>query len=230
MKSIKPIRLIKPQGLLPVVLRSAVVALTASVFAAAAMAQGPVFTPSDVLGWKSRSFDGETQYQLQAASESSPECLLATVDGGASARYLQQRIDLRKTPVLRWRWRVDNIHPSLDPTSKAGDDYAARVYVVVRRGFLPWQTLALNYMWANGETGADWWPNPFTEKAAMVPVAAGSEGLGQWREQSVNVREDLQRIFGIDVDFIDGIALMSDGDNAKVQSTACYGEIGFVSS
>jgi hypothetical protein len=37
--------------------------------------------------------------------------------------------DPRATPVLSWRWKVDRVVEKADMTQKAGDDYAARVYV-----------------------------------------------------------------------------------------------------
>ena len=38
-------------------------------------------------------------------------------------------IDLTKTPVLCWRWRIDTALQAADMTTKAGDDYAARIYL-----------------------------------------------------------------------------------------------------
>src|SRR5690242_9136679 len=38
-------------------------------------------------------------------------------------------VDLGKTPVLCWRWRVDAPIASTDMDRKSGDDYAARVYL-----------------------------------------------------------------------------------------------------
>ena len=38
-------------------------------------------------------------------------------------------IDLAKTPILCWRWRVDAPLKAADLATKSGDDYAARVYL-----------------------------------------------------------------------------------------------------
>ena len=40
--------------------------------------------------------------------------------------------DLRGTPVLCWRWRVDAVLKNADMATRQGDDYAARVYVGFR--------------------------------------------------------------------------------------------------
>ena len=49
-------------------------------------------------------------------------------------------VDLKQTPVLCWRWRVDDVLQKADMTKKSGDDYAARVYVALK---LPPQALGL---------------------------------------------------------------------------------------
>lgn len=43
-----------------------------------------------------------------------------------------------------WSWRVEKPHSDLDERSKQGDDYAARVYIVVDGGLMFWKTIALN--------------------------------------------------------------------------------------
>ena len=34
-----------------------------------------------------------------------------------------------RSPILRFQWKVGNVVARSDPTTKAGDDYAARIYV-----------------------------------------------------------------------------------------------------
>ena len=38
-------------------------------------------------------------------------------------------VDLKKTPILCWQWRIDAPVASADISQKSGDDYAARVYL-----------------------------------------------------------------------------------------------------
>lgn len=183
------------------------------------------FSSGKLDGWKIRSFDGHTRYQVVALS--GLPVLKAETQQSASALYREVDVDLRKTPYLNWSWRIENIHAIADQRVKAGDDFAARVYVVVKTGFLPWQTRALNYVWSNQATIENAWPNPFTGNAIMIPLRAGSAGTGQWYQERVNVREDYFRLFNEWIDHIDGIAIMSDSDNAGGSATAYYGAISF---
>jgi hypothetical protein len=112
-----------------------------------------------------------------------------------------------------------------DALTKAGDDYAARIYIVVKYGFFPWQSRALNYVWCNRATSLDYWLNPFTDKAAMIPVRCGEQGLGLWQSQQVNILEDYQRIFNRPLERIHGVAVMTDADNSGGRVSAHYGTI-----
>ena len=182
------------------------------------------FASGSLLGWQQKSFQGHTAYQLLAID--GRQALKASSQASASALYRSVQVDLTQTPLLNWSWRVDTVDPSLDPLQKAGDDFPARIYVV-KKGFFAWQTKALNYVWANSHSDLAYWPNPFTASAVMIPVKAGREGLGQWHHQQVDVRADFMRVFNTSVDQIDGVAIMSDSDNAKGATRAYFAELYF---
>lgn len=173
--------------------------------------------------WNEKSFDGETDYQ----ASNSGEYLSARAENGASALFLKREIDVTKTPVLNWRWRAKEFNGAKDHLVKEEDDFPARIYVVVKNGFLPWDTLAINYVWAGGDIDKTSWPNPFTEKAIMVPVVKGEQGRGEWRQEKVNVVEDFKRLFNKDISRIAGVAIMTDADNHGGVSAADYGGIWF---
>jgi hypothetical protein len=103
-------------------------------------------------GWEHKSFKGETRYELQSLD--SVVVLKAESKAAGSGLFREQRIDLDKTPVLNWSWRIANRLSGLNEQSKSGNDYAARIYVVVKGGLAFWQTKAVNYVWA-GNTAKD---------------------------------------------------------------------------
>ena len=76
------------------------------------------------------------------------QVIRAESSGSASVLFRELRVDLEKTPYLNWSWRVNNIIPGLDERTKAGDDYPARIYIVTEDGLFPWQSKAVNYVWA----------------------------------------------------------------------------------
>lgn len=184
------------------------------------------FSRNRLDGWERQSFKGETRYQLQNLD--GVVVLKADSRAAGSGLFKEQRIDLEQTPFLNWSWRVANRLSGLNEQSKAGDDYAARIYVVIKGGLAFWQTKAINYVWAGGSGKDSIWPNAFAGDHAMMLALRGPEAaLNRWYSEKRNVRADLKKLFGEDLRIIDAVALMTDTDNSGKQVTAFYGDIWF---
>ena len=183
------------------------------------------FSAMDLSGWEEKSFSGNTKYELLQENEET--FLLATSDMTASALYKKIKIDLTKTPYLNWSWRIDKSVVGLNEQDKSGDDYAARVYVIVKLGLAPWKTKALNYVWSGSAADRSSWPNAFTDKAIMIPLRSPRDSNTQWQNEKVNIKEDFKKYFGKNIDRIDGVAIMTDTDNSKLSAVARYGDIFF---
>ncbi|WP_022963878.1 DUF3047 domain-containing protein [Halopseudomonas pelagia] len=181
-------------------------------------------SPAQMLTWDSRDFSGATRYSLEQRDNQT--LLRAQCINGASALYLEQSIDLQQTPVLRWSWAVANTFANIDETSKAGDDYPVRLYVVKDGGLLPWRTKALNYVWSSTQPAGSDWPNAYTANAHMLALRSGEPpAAGKLVSERRNVREDFQTYHGMDPGSIDGIAIMTDCDNSQQPATGWYGSI-----
>jgi hypothetical protein len=185
------------------------------------------FSQGSFSDWSSRSFEGETDYRLVKDSDLRSIVLAAATNAAASGRYRQVKIDLTKTPFLNWSWKVTDTFPGIDESQKSGDDFPARIYVVVERGLLGARSLALNYVWASQHGTGSEWPSPYTAQVRLIAVDSGSDGLGSWVRHKRNVREDLQRVFGEEIDEIDAIAIMTDADDHKGRTQTYYGDIWF---
>ncbi|MDG1707365.1 MAG: DUF3047 domain-containing protein, partial [Emcibacteraceae bacterium] len=121
------------------------------------------FTPDELTEWAEKSFTKNTDYKL--IGDENVKVLQAKCTDQASILYRKIDIDLTKTPILNWSWRVDGVHPSLKDATKDGDDYAVRIYVVNGgNSFLPWRARAINYVWANSQDQGNNWPSAYTSK------------------------------------------------------------------
>lgn len=167
-------------------------------------------------GWEPVQFDGETRYQLEQG------CWQAQAQDSASGLARREEIDLHDTPYLHWQWQSPTPPDwsGQDEQSRAGDDFVARVYVI-KEGWLPWQSRAINYVWSRQYPAGTHWPNPFASQAHMV-VVQGPQGQGQWHSFTRDVREDFRRYHAMDVDRIDAVAIMTDTDNTGATVSACY--------
>lgn len=181
------------------------------------LALWPVFAVSQVPeGWEPVRFEGETTYTLDDG------CWKAEARGTASGLVSKHPVDLQAMPYLHWQWQstVRPDWPERDEKSRAGDDFIARVYVI-RKGWFPWQTRAINYVWSRQYPEGSHWPNPFASQAHMVVVQGPAITTG-WQSFSRNVREDFRRYHGMEVNEVDALAIMTDGDNTGATVSACY--------
>ncbi|SIN83022.1 Protein of unknown function [Parasphingorhabdus marina DSM 22363] len=156
-------------------------------------------------------------------------------------------VDLKKTPVLCWRWRVSNVVKNADITKKSGDDQAARVYVgldlpnsklslgtraklaIARsRGGAEIPDGAINYVWDNRLPVGTARKNVFTGQARIIVAQSGSAQAGQWITERHDLARDIQKQFRTDKARITSVAISSDTDNAGGTVTAAFADIHMV--
>ena len=185
-----------------------------------------LFSSGSIDGWENKTFSGSTDYHIIKLDKLM--VLKAESQSGASGLFKEQRIDLLKTPYLNWRWRIDNRLENLDEQSKSGDDYSARVYVVVSGGWAFWKTRAINYVWAGNTAKGSVWPNAFAgNNAMMLAIRSSDDKTHTWYQEKRNIMQDLKQQFDTDIRYIDAVAIMTDTDNANGNATAYYGDIFF---
>lgn len=196
--------------------------------ATAGAADSLLFSPQAIIRWEHHAFAGETDYTL--AEQAAGSAVHAVCAGNAaSGLFLRQEIDLRKTPIIEWRWRVGETLSGMDETKKAGDDYPARLYVVDEHGIFKWRTRALNYVWASRQPAGTDWPNAFASQAHMIAVRSGAPVKeNQWFVERRNIRADFRHYHDRDVTRINVVAIMTDCDNTGQRTQAWYGEIRFL--
>ena len=183
------------------------------------------FSAGDRQDWQTKSFKGETRYSID--DRSGQRALFADSQGTASGLYREIRVDLNRTPWLNWSWRVDKVLNGVDERSKAGDDYPARVYVVVSGGAAFWKTRSLVYVWSSNQPVGTTWNNAFTANARVMALRSGTKDAGRWVSEKRDIRADFRQLFGEDIEAIDAVALMTDTDNSGQSATAWYGDIYF---
>lgn len=184
-----------------------------------------IFSRGDLSGWQAKAFTGKTRYSLE--NMDGRIVMRADSSAAASGLYREVSVDLGKTPVLNWTWKVGNVLASADERTRAGDDYPARIYVVFSGGLMFWRTRAINYVWSSKQPAGSSWPNAYTSNAGMIAVESGSSRVGQWVSEQRDVRADYQRLFGEEPGRVDAVAIMTDSDNTGATATAWYGDIWF---
>jgi len=184
------------------------------------------FSNADLTNWQEKEFNGNTDYKI-VKDVNGVNVLKASSNNSASGLFKEQRIDLQKTPYLNWSWKTDKLYSGLNEKVKSGDDFVARIYIVIDGGMFVWKTKALNYVWSSFSEVDTYWPNPYIDNATMFAVENGEENLGKWLTYKRNVGKDLKTVLGKDIRYIDVIAVMTDSDSSGQQAVTYYGDIYF---
>jgi hypothetical protein len=189
------------------------------------------FSSGSLNNWEAKEFKGQTSYKL--VDLAGTRVLKADSAGSASGLFNEQRIDLHKTPVMNWRWHIENrLGNDINEQVKSGDDYAARVYVIASGGAAFWQTKAIIYVWSSTSPIGNVWPNPYAYAGAngkmiMIALRSSTDQAGTWYSEKRNILTDLKHQFGEEIRYIDAVAIMTDTDDSHGKATAYYGDIYF---
>ena len=163
--------------------------------------------------------------------------LITSSKASASGLKFKKTYDIYKYPILRFRWKVDNVYKKGNATTKAGDDYPLRIYIMFQYnpkkasffesikyslaksfyGQYPPHS-ALNYIWANKKQKEHIITSAYTNKAKMIVTNSGSLHVKQWREHTVNVLEDYKKAFNQNPPAKVSLAIMNDSDNTQESS------------
>ena len=174
---------------------------------------------------KVRGADNKTLYSV--GLDENGNFLKAVADNSASGLGKKVKINLDKTPIINITWKVETDLKGIKENTKKGHDFAARVFAVKKTGATPLSNRAINYVFSSNEDVGLNWPSPYTKKSIDNVLSTTKENLDQWVSVKANVKEDFKKLHNLDVNELDGLAIMSDTDNSKKKSVAYYQNIFF---
>ncbi|SCA57618.1 conserved exported hypothetical protein [Candidatus Terasakiella magnetica] len=195
-------------------------------------------------GWHVLSFDYKKPNVFRAHEDGSIE--ISTNDS-VSVLYKSLDVDLAKTPVLSWQWKVDQTVPVTDLSVKGKDDRAVALYISFpfdyeRAGF--WERFiraivvafkgedtpgrVLTYVWGGAYEAGTVIESPYLKSAGgMTILRKATEPTGIWYRDQINIAKDYERIFDQPANQPYQIAISADTDDTKVTSRAFVKDIRF---
>ena len=185
------------------------------------------FTQEEFDNLKIRKIKKLTTYTL--GSNENGNYLKAEAKGVASGLGKEIKIDLNKTPFINITWKVENDLFGIIENSKKGHDYAARVFVVKKTGATALSNRAINFVFSSNNKIGDSWPSPYTKKSIDYVLSTTQEHKNKWVSVKANVRDLYKKLHNLEVDKLDGVALMTDTDNSKLKAISYYQNIFFSS-
>ena len=177
---------------------------------------------------KVRGADNKTDYSV--GSNENGNFLKAVADNAASGLGKKLKIDLNRTPFINITWKIEKDLPGIRENTKKGHDFAARVFVIKKTGATLLSNRAINYVFSsNNEVGFNS-PSPYTKKSIDNVLATTKDNLNKWITVKANVKEDFKRFHNLDINQLDGLAIMVDTDNSKMEAISYFQNIYFSSN
>ena len=192
--------------------------------------------------WSAQVLPGKRATRYEVAQRGGRRCLLAQAEQSASLWRRKLKLDAASLDRIEFDWWLGRAEPQATVTSPETDDAPARLVLAFdgdsarlsarnRLMFELMETLTgeplpfatLMYVWdgqADAETVV---VNAHTDRVRKIVVGSGADRLGRWQHFVRDVRADYRRAYGEEPGPLIGVALMTDADNTRGRSEACYG-------
>ena len=185
------------------------------------------FTDDELKTLKVRKVKGKTTWTL--GSNENGNYIKAEAEGTGSGLGKEILIDLKKTPFINITWKVEKDLSGIVENSKKGHDFAARVFVVKKTGATALSNRAVNYVFSSNNSIGKNWRSPYTKKSIDYVLATTKNNLNEWVTVKANVKNHFKKLHNLDVEEIEGVAIMTDTDNSKLKAVSYYQNIYFSS-
>ena len=176
---------------------------------------------------KVRGADAKTIYTI--GQNENGNYLKAIANNAASGLGKEIKIDLDATPYINITWKVEKDLKGIKENTKKGHDFAARVFVIKKTGATPLSNRAINYVYSSNLNIDDNMPSPYTKKSIDYVLSTTKNNFDEWVTVKANVKEGFKKLHNLDVNELDGVAIMTDTDNSKMTAISYYQNIFFSS-
>ena len=177
--------------------------------------------------WKVRGDEADARVVYQVAEEGGNHFLHARAEKQDAQIGLSQVFQPQEFPLLRWRWRVDQLPAGGNERAAKTNDSAAAVYVIFDNRLMP---RAIKYAWSATLPAGTHLDSPVYWRAKVVVLQSGASGLGEWRQETVNFYQDYKDLFGAEPGEVEGIAVLTDADATASVAEADYDDFALLSA
>jgi hypothetical protein len=205
-----------------------IISLLFTNFANGEQIDGFKFTEEEFETLQKRKVKGETIWTL--GSNKNGNYIKAKAIAAGSGLGKEVKVNLNETPYLNITWKVEKDLENIIENSKKGHDYAARVFVIKKTGKTALSNRAINYVFSSNNDVGQSWRSPYTKKSIDYILSTTKEHKNEWVTVKVNVKEHFKKFHNLDVNEINGIAIMTDTDNSKLTAIAYYQNINFTAN
>ncbi len=174
--------------------------------------------------WEEKILKGKVVYVIE--KNDSLSYVRAKSDKTASALYYRIKLDVKKCPVISWKWRVNEFPGRKLPETIEGkkeEDFASRVYVLFPAAFFT-NSKCIEYVWAESLSAGTCGRSGYSKNIKVLVLESGKQD--GWRSEERDIVEDYVKLFGKKPKLnVGAISFMTDADSTGTYADAAYDEI-----
>ncbi len=143
--------------------------------------------------------------------------------GSSFSLEKEVHIDLKKYPILSWKWKVAKLPKGGDFRKTGTDDQAAQLFLAFSK------TRAIVYIWDSSApegTMADT-AAPFFMSIKAVVVRSGPSKIGTWITETRNVYDDYRMLFKQEPGEVAGVRLQINSQHTGTSAESYFADIAF---
>jgi hypothetical protein len=199
-------------------------------------------------GWELLTYLGTGENELSLITEGKRAVLHVKSLGSASALLKRPEVDIRKFPMLVWRWKIDRVVGMAIESQKDRNDSTARVRVIfgkggekprpvspqideflkslgIKRTAVEPAGFKIDYIWGNRLSRGDILDYPGSRNHKVVVVESGNTKANQWIWEKRNLIEDYELLFEAAPPGLSGIVILTDTDQTNEGVEAWYSSV-----
>ena len=174
--------------------------------------------------WEEKILKGKVAYVVEKGGALS--YVRAKSEKAASALYYKIKLDVKKRPVISWKWRVDKFPERTLPETieaKEEEDFAARVYVIFPAAFFT-NSKCIEYIWAEHLPAGTCGRSGYSKNIKVLVLESGKSDA--WHSEERDIVADYVKLFGEEPKLnVGAISFMTDADSTETSADAVYDEI-----
>jgi hypothetical protein len=178
--------------------------------------------------WNGQSW-GSPAYEFQVVEAEGTRALhlRSRNEGSTISKEIKGLVDLARTPVLEWTWKVTTLPANGNSCRKASDDQAAQMYVVWPRFPEAVRSRIIGYVWDSTLPVGTVCKSEKTRTVTYVVLRSGSADAGTWVTERRNVREDFRKLYGEEPDAPAAVSIAIDSNDTASAAESYFGPIRF---
>lgn len=199
--------------------------------------------------WSHFPFPGKAATSYRYTKEEGRDAMLAQSKSSSSMIRRHIQIASQDLGSVNFSWKVPELIHGCDISVAAKDDSPVRILLTFegdRAKFsaknailselanlllgepMPYATLV--YVWSNEYTIGSIIHGARTDRVRSIVVESGERNLNHWMDYERHIRADFEQAFGEAPGALLSVAIMTDSDNNKSQTSAWYGPLSFTAA